>query len=66
MISLKFIAAACFILNLTYAQIAHDGRERHVNAFFLLLWLFLCSETHPCVGNGVYVNNGNKKYNNQQ
>jgi hypothetical protein len=30
------------------------------------LWLSLCIETQPCVGNGVYLNDGNKKYNNQQ
>ena len=66
MIPFAFIAAASFVSNLKHEQMAHGGRERHINALFLLLRRFLCIDNAPTRVKWVYLNDTMKKYDNQQ
>ena len=61
MIPFAFIAATSFVSNLTYEQMAHDGRARHVNVLFLLLRRSLCIENARISGEWVSLNDTKKK-----
>ena len=61
MIPFAFIAAASFVSNLTYEQMADDGRARHINVHFLLLRRSLCIKNARMSGKWVSLNDTKKK-----